>query len=220
MSSMLIPDAIAVMSSAARKSDDSPCIAYYDRERGNLRFAELSAGKWVTSILDGEDAMGNDTADVGQFPSLTFDTSDTGHISYVDASHDDLLYVETQTKTPVVVDDGYRPNEETTSDGLPSPVYHLVGDSSSVQIAGDQIIIAYQDSTAVELRLAIRDASGTWGTQSVAGHGVPFTGSYGFWANAQIGGRGVYLGSYGIDQQVTPPQYFFEIFFVDLGLQQ
>jgi hypothetical protein len=215
----LQPDTISLMTSAARRNDDSPAIAYYDRERGNLRFAELKSGKWVTSILDGEDMMGKDTADVGQFPSLIFDTGNVGHISYVDASHDNLLYVNTETKTPEVVDDGYRPMDETTSDGLPSPVFHLVGDSSSIQFAGDQTVIAYQDSTSVELRMALRDASGKWTTQSIAGHAIPYVGSYGFWASAQVGGRGVYIGSYGIDQQMSPSQYFFEVFFVDLGLQ-
>ena len=28
-----------------------------------------------------------------------------------------------------------------------------------------------------------------------------------------------HLGSYGINQQITPAAYFFEVFFVDLGLQ-
>ena len=55
----------------------------------------------------------------------------TAHISYVDASHDNLLYVDTMNKTPEVADDGYRPGEEKTLDGLDSPVWHLVGDSSS-----------------------------------------------------------------------------------------
>ena len=216
----LQPNSIAIMPTLARKANDAPSIAYYDRERGNLRYAELSAGKWVTSILDGEDSAGKDTADVGQFPSMTFDTADIAHIAYVDGSHDNLLYVDTNEKTPMVIDDGYRPMDEMTSDGLPSPVFHLVGDSASIKIAQDQIVIAYQDSTSVDLRLAVRDAAGKWGNQRIAGHDAPYKGSYGFWANAQVGGRGVYVGSYGIDQQSTPARYFFDIFFVDLGLIQ
>jgi hypothetical protein len=215
----LLPNSISVMTATARRADDSPAIAYYDRARGNLRYAELSGGHWTTAILDGE-ANGMDTADVGQFPSLIFDSTDVGYISYVDASHDNLLFVDTASRVPAVVDDGYRPMDEMTSDGLPSPVFHLVGDSSSVQVAQGQVVIAYQDSTAVELRLATRDLAGHWTTQKVAGHDdTPFTGAYGFWASAQVGGRGVYLGSYGIDQQSTPEAYFFEVFFVDLGLQ-
>ena len=216
----LLPDAIAVMVSAARRLDDRPAIAYYDRGKGNLRYAELVGTKWVTAILDGEAMDGTDTADVGQFPSLTFDTMDVGHIAYVDASHDNLLYVDTHGRTPVVVDDGYRPMDEMTTDGLPSPVFHLVGDSASIQLAQDHVVIGYQDSTTEELRLAVRDPMGKWTTQKVAGHDSPFSGAYGFWASARAGGRGAYVGSYAINQRLTPSQYYFEVFFVDLGLIQ
>ncbi len=217
----LLSDSIAIMTAAGRRLDGTPAIAYYDRERGNLRYAEQSmSGEWTVSILDGEAAGGTDTGDVGQFPSLFFDASDIGHISYVDASHDNLLYVDTKDRTPVVVDDGYRPMDEMTSDGLPSPVFHLVGDSSSIQAVQNKLIIAYQDSTTVELRLAVRDGAGPWTTQKVAGHDNPYRGSYGFWASARLGGRGAYLGSYAINQMVQPLDYYFEVFFLDLGIVQ
>src|SRR5262249_25371757 len=90
---VLLPEALAIMSGTARKSDDSPAVVYYDRVRGNLRYVEFvpSASSWSDPmILDGEDAMANDTGDVGQYPSLAFDNSDVGHVSYVDATHDDL----------------------------------------------------------------------------------------------------------------------------------
>ena len=35
---ILLPEGIALMSSLARRSDDSPAVAYYDRVRGNLRY--------------------------------------------------------------------------------------------------------------------------------------------------------------------------------------
>ena len=68
----------------ARKGDGSPGIAYYDRTRGNLRYVEWNpttmAPGTSRSILDGEDAMGNDLGDVGLYPSLTYDGSNVAHI--------------------------------------------------------------------------------------------------------------------------------------------
>src|SRR5581483_10449180 len=146
----LLPESIAIMPSVARKKDGSPGIVYYDRTRGNLRFVEWDPKgmKWgAPQLLDGEDAMGGDTGDVGLYPSLTYDDTDVAHISYEDATHDNLLYVNLMDKTPEVADDGYHPKDETTLDGLDSPVYHLVGDSSSIQTVAGQVVIAYQDST-------------------------------------------------------------------------
>src|SRR5439155_20483043 len=116
------------------------------------------------------------------YPSLFVEGTVT-HLSYVDASHDNLLYVNTNSLTPEVVDDGYRSKDEVTLDGLPAPVYHLVGDSSSMQVLQGQVLIAYQDSTALQLRFAARDPmTGKWTQKIVAGHATPFAGSYGFYA--------------------------------------
>jgi MYXO-CTERM domain-containing protein len=219
---VLLPEAIAIMASASRKSDDSPAVAYYDRTRGNLRYIEWlpMAGAWsLPVILDGEQPNGNDTGDVGQYPSLAFDNSDVGHISYVDATHDDLDYLDLVNKTRTIVDDGYRPADEMTLDGIASPVYHLVGDSSSIQVIGGKVVIAYQDSTVLQLRVAVLNAqNGMWSLATIAGHANPFMGSFGFYADLQptIGG-GAMVASYGINQQLDTPLFFVEVFGVDLG---
>lgn len=219
---LLHPDVIALMPSLARKLDGTPGIAYYDRARGNLRFVEYipAASMWGTpAILDGETPEGRDIGDVGLYPSLAYDNNGTAHISYVDATRDNLLYINSGTKMPEVADDGYRPKSEQTLDGLDSPVFHLVGDSSSIGIVGGRVVIAYQDSTVLQLRIAQRDADGKWQLATVAGHGVPkFTGAYGFWANLRAeGGRGI-VSSYAINQQVDPALFFVEIFAVDLSI--
>ncbi len=218
----LLPEGIALMSSAARKSDDSPAIAYYDYVRGNLRYVEWvpSASAWSTPlILDGEDSMGNDTGDVGQYASLVFDNMDIAHISYVDATHDNLLHVDSMTKMPEIVDDGYRPADEMTLDGLASPVYHLVGDSSSIQIIAGKVVIAYQDSTIIALRMAVKDPmTGMWSLATIAGHAMsPFKGSYGFYACLRPRLGQAVVASYGINQQLDTPLYFVEVFGVNLG---
>ena len=133
---VLLPEGIALMASAARKADGSPGIVYYDRTRGNLRFVEWNptTNAWnKPAVLDGEDAMGNDLGDVGLYPSLTYDAMNVAHISYENATKDSLFYMNTMTKMPELVDDGYHPKDEQTQDGIDSPVWHLVGDSSSIQ---------------------------------------------------------------------------------------
>jgi hypothetical protein len=216
----LLPEGIALFCASARKSDGSPVVAYYDYPRGNLRYVEYSAStsKWGTAeILDGEDAMGGDTGDVGQYPSVVVDGM-VSHITYVDASHDNLLYVDTMNKTPEVIDDGYRPKDEQTQDGLDSPVYHLVGDSSSVQILQGKLMVAYQDSTVEQLRFATKDPmTMKWELSTVAGHGTPFSGSYGFYAQVRIAGSAAVLSSYAINQHLETPSFYVETFGVDLN---
>ncbi len=217
----LLPEGIGLMPSLARKSDNTPGIAYYDRTRGNLRYVEYDnmQGKWGTpQLLDGEDDTGFDTGDVGLYPGLAFDETDVGHISYEDATHDNLLYVNLKDLTPEVADDGYRPDDEQTLDGLNSPVYHLVGDSSSVAALSGQVVVAYQDSTALELRVAQRGQDGKWSTQTIAGHADPFTGSYGFYANLRISNRIGIISSYAINQMSNNLPFYVEIFSVNLGL--
>src|SRR5262249_21753805 len=105
-----------------------------------------------------------------------------------------------------------------TQDGIPSPVFHFVGDSSSMALTPmGQPVVAYQDSTLVQLRLATRQMDGTWSKQYIAGHAQPYKGSSGFYANLQmVGGVGV-LSTYAINQQMTNPLYWVEIFALDFG---
>jgi MYXO-CTERM domain-containing protein len=218
---VLLPDGIGLMPALARKPDGTPGLAYYDHTRGNLRYVEYlpGQGKWSSPvILDGEAADGTDTGDTGMYPSLAYDQSSLGHISYVDASHDSLLYLDTMTRKPEVVDNGYRSADENTLDGLPSPVWHLVGDSSSIQTQSGVVVIAYQDATVEQLRYAQKGMDGKWTLANVAGHATPFAGSYGFYANLRMSGPKAVISSYGINQQTDSRNFYVEVFAVDLGL--
>jgi hypothetical protein len=219
----ILPEGIALMASAARKADGTPGIAYYDRTRGNLRYVEYnpSTNAWnKPQILDGENAMGADLGDVGLYNSLTYDGMGVAHISYENATKDSLLYVNSMTKMPETIDDGYHPMDEQTQDGIDSPVWHLVGDSSSIQTQAGNIVVAYQDSTVLMLRLATKGADGKWAKQYIAGHAMPFMGSYGFYANLKVNnGQGV-LSTYAINQQLDIPSFYVEVFAVNLGVIQ
>jgi hypothetical protein len=220
----LLPEGIALMAAASRKIDGTPGIVYYDRTRGNLRYVDFNASTMAWNkpmILDGEEGNGTDLGDVGLYPSLTYDANNVGHISYENATKDSLFYINTMAKMPEIVDNGYHPMDEQTQDGIDSPVWHLVGDSSSIQQQSGQIIIAYQDSTVLMLRMAVRDPStGMWSKQYIAGHAMPFMGSYGFYADLKVAnGTGV-LSSYAINQQLSVPSFFVQIFSLNLGVIQ
>jgi hypothetical protein len=164
--------------------------------------------------------MGNDLGDVGLYSSLTYDGMNVAHISYENSSKDSLFYINNKAKMPEIVDDGYHPKDEQTQDGIDSPVWHLVGDSSSIQLATSSIVVAYQDSTVLMLRMAVKGADGKWTKQYVAGHAMPFMGAYGFYANLKVNnGQGV-LSTYAINQQLSVPTFYVEVFAVNLGIVQ
>ncbi|HEY1585910.1 MAG TPA: hypothetical protein VGH63_09505, partial [Polyangia bacterium] len=220
----LLPEGIALMATAARRMDGTPGIIYYDRTRGNLRYVDFNASTMMWNkpmILDGEEANGTDLGDVGLYPSLVYDANNVGHISYENATKDSLFYINTMAKMPEIVDNGYHPADEQTQDGIDSPVWHLVGDSSSVQLQSGNVVVAYQDSTVLMLRLAVRDGStGMWTKQYVAGHAMPFMGSYGFYADLKVNNGIGTLSSYAINQQLNIPSFYVEIFSINLGIVQ
>ncbi len=217
-----LPEGVGLFPATGRKADGGAVIAYYDRTDGELRYVEYdSVGhKWGLPINLGEGDIdgGLMTGDVGLYPSMVVD-GQVAHISYVDATHDNLLYINTKDKKIEIVDDGYRPMDEKTLDGLDAPVYHLVGDSSSIQVFQNRVMIAYQDSTTVQLRFATRDPNNKkWTTQAIAGHATPFQGSYGFYAQNRLSGGQAVLSSYVIDQHHDIPQFFVETFGVTLPI--
>src|SRR6185503_2839308 len=167
------------------------------RINGDLKVARYDVA--TSAFLAPEVIDGGDGADVGQYPSITVAADGKVHISYVDASHDNLLYVNLTDRVPEVIDDGYR-IDGLTEDGLPKPVYHLVGDDSAIVVAGPALAVAYQDATVHELVLAVRDdTTGLWGREIVAGDEDPFAGGYGFYAAAEFHSTDVVMSTWVID---------------------
>ncbi len=192
-----LPEAVSLFVASARMPDGGPILAYYDRLHGDLKVAhfDLANNKFFTpEVIDGQDGH-----DVGQYPSITVAADATVHISYVDASRDNLLYVNLTDRTPQIIDDGYR-IDGLTEDGLPRPVFHLVGDDSSIVTSGATVAVAYQDATTHELRLAVRDElTHAWKHDAVAGAEDPYKGGYGFYAAAEAAGPDIVMSSYVID---------------------
>jgi MYXO-CTERM domain-containing protein len=200
-------EGVGLFISSARLSTGAPVLAYYDRLKGDLRVAFFDAANnvWQDPIV----ADGADGSDVGLYPSITTAPDDKVFVTYVDATRDNLLFVEVGG-LPEVVDDGYR-IDGNTQDGLPLPVYHFVGDDSSLVTNGAYTAVAYQDATSHELLQAARNVDGGWDWVSVAGSDeLPWDGGYGFYAAADLDGDDIVMSSYVIDQQAY--DYWVELF--------
>ncbi len=224
---------VGVHPSVALKSDGAPVIAYYDAVRGNLMMSEmLFDGEGLSYfsepvVVDGEDGEGRDTGNVGLFSSVAVDPvyADTYHFSYTDPHLNGLYYFSTLEGSRVVVDDGYR-LEENKETGLPMPVFHKVGwDSKLIMTGGGNAMIFYQDSTTHELKLARRaDYDSDWTFQVIAGGRDPFKGAYGFYTSLYVDGTRAFVSSFVINEHAepdllggSPVKYYVEIFEFSLG---
>ena len=188
-----IPPGIGLFVDSARLSDETPIVTYYDRINGDLKLSafDLTAGEFAPpTVLDGAD-----DSDVGWYPSIAVDADDTAHITYVSASNDNLLYINTLDNLPEVIDDGYRVTG-TTPDGLPKPEFHRVGDDSSLVMTANGPAAVYQDATSHELLLATRDNAGVWQYRAIAGNETDFVGAYGFYASAAMDGDDVVISNW------------------------
>lgn len=168
------PEGVGLYVSTAKRPGGGLGIAYYDRVRGNLKVASNAGSGWTAVLVDGEDAMGNDTGDKGIGASLAIDPSDVFHVSYVDGLNETLNYVAvaggTMPGVPEAADDGI----------VPGDGQHIVGDDSNIFVtAGGEVRISYQDATSGELRLAVGAPSGNthmWQVQTTQQDG--FAGAF------------------------------------------
>jgi MYXO-CTERM domain-containing protein len=194
-----IPEGSGLFIDVDLDSAGEPVLAYYDRTGGALRVAASDgAGGFAVTTLDG----GDGARDVGWYPGLAVDSQDRVHVSYVSASNDDLLYINTLDGSPELVDDGYRIVGQT-EDGLPEPEFHFVGDDSELVLTSAGAVIIYQDATTHELLLARKDETGRWIRETIVGDEDPFAGAYGFYASARLhgpDGDAVVMSSWVIDQ--------------------
>jgi hypothetical protein len=192
-----IPGGVGLFCDATRGPDQAPVVVYYDRTNGDLKLARFDAvaGTFGTPQV----IAGADGSDVGWYPSVAVDANGLVHASFLNASRDDLMYVDTGGAAPIVVDDGYR-IVGTTEDGLPKPEFHFVGDDSNVVIGPNGPAIVYQDATTHELLWSARTSGGIWERHAVAGNEATFVGAYGFFASAVTDGDAVVISNWVIDQ--------------------
>jgi MYXO-CTERM domain-containing protein len=191
-----IPVGVGLFVYAVRMADGTPVLVYYDRIGGDLKVVRWDAG---TSAFAAPEILDGDGIDVGWYPGVAVDSNDQLHVSYVSASNDDLLYINTIDRTPELVDDGYR-LVGTTEDGLPKPEFHFVGDDSTLALTAGGPYIAYQDATSHEILLAHKDGEGNWIHDTLAGNEEPFAGGYGFYISGKPVEGDLVMSTWVLDQ--------------------
>lgn len=139
----------------------NPAVAYYDRNKGNLVAAQFDGAKWTRVVLDGEDKDG-DTGNVGSFPSLAVDEKNGYLVAYHDLTRRGLRYYASATLVPVA-QQRTPPATLVIDTGLSDPLADgpaWVGANASLVSASTGVYVAYQNSTASDLRLAKKGAAG------------------------------------------------------------
>ncbi len=148
------PDAIGDYIAIAPDPKGGIGIAYYDRPAGDLMIATKASGAWTSVLVDGSDAAGNDTGDMGIGASLAIDASGTYHLTYVDGLTEAVRYVAVtggKVGTSEIVDDGLGVGGQAFEDGQ-----HLVGDDSHISVSpSGEVRVTYQDATAGTLHYAV-----------------------------------------------------------------
>jgi MYXO-CTERM domain-containing protein len=195
-----LPEGLGLFLDSARNPmNQAPVVVYYDRVNGDLKMAEFDAvaGTFKAPVVvDGAGANN----DVGWYPSVTVDAEGTIHMAYQSATRDDLLYTNTKTNTPELIDDGYRIVGQTP-EGYPKPEFHFIGNDVSLQVTTAGPVVSYQDSTSHELLMSARKNSGEWMMSKIAGGAMPtFTGAYGFFTSSVISSSDLVISNWVIDQ--------------------
>lgn len=160
------PDAVGDFVSLAVDAGGNLALAYYDRVHGNLEVASNAGGAWTRILVDGQDAQGVDTGDVGIAATLAIDGGGDWHVAYVDGYDESLKYVRiaggTTVGAPEVVDTGLTLAGAQFDDGL-----HIVGDDAKIAVTDSgEVHVSYQDATAGKLRYAVGAPGGAGDTHT------------------------------------------------------
>jgi hypothetical protein len=116
------------------KSDNTPCVAYYEPIGGDLLYTCRTGGTWTTPVT--VDSSG----EVGISPAMAFNSSDEAVIAYYDLSNGDLR---------VAVESGNGTWNVSTVDSAGN-----VGQNPSITIdSWDTVYVTYYDATNQTLKL-------------------------------------------------------------------
>jgi hypothetical protein len=141
-----------------------PLVAYYDQSQGNLILATRDESQWNALVVDGLDATtGEDTGDVGTWPSIRVDEKGNTSIAYFEQHHGSLKYASSsqgQIKVEAI-DTGASVDVDTGT-----VFNHIVG--AHVQLidsSSGEPMLFYLNATTFQIRRAKR-AGGTWSFSS------------------------------------------------------
>jgi hypothetical protein len=195
---VLLPEGSGIFIDSIRTTGDEVALVWYDRARGNLMFNQ-SAGRsfaaTVPTLVDGETPEGDDTGDVGWYPTLATDGAAGLHVTYVNATNDWLMYFALSggSGRAEIVDNGVRGIGATSG-------RVLVGDDSSIIVLDDGTIqVAYQDMSQHYVLVRQRTPAGSWvAPEVVAGNETPYDGAFGFYLQQIATADGTYVLTYRI----------------------
>lgn len=197
-----LPEGVGLFPSLAfQDGNDVPYIAWYDQQRGNLNLSFQDGGRWITKIVDGEIAegeeKGQDTGDVGLYPALAFDRQDDGAavLAYYDATRRGLRYLKATLASQLAPADQRHPSDAEfidrgLGDGTAYAPPARVGADVVLASTADGLYAAYQDATTSDLILRARAADGSWKLLERWRDGA-----LGFYAGMGVYGSALYLGS-------------------------
>ncbi|WP_428266905.1 hypothetical protein [Haliangium sp.] len=191
------PRGTGLFLTSARGRDQTPILAYYDREAGALMMTRFDreAGVFGTP----QRLAGGDGDDVGLYPALAVGERDEVYLSYAGADAI-LRFLDTDTGEPMIVDDGYR-EVGTTADGRLRSELHRVGADSEIVLTPSGPVIVYQDASALELRMAYRPDAGA-AFEHVWIAGGRGSAGYGFYNQAFYDGDQLTIATWAIDPVV------------------
>ena len=184
---------------SARHSNGDVAMVYYNRTKGNLEYRrEVSGALGQRMVLDGATLDGTDNGDSGLYPDLLIDGQDHEHVVYVDRTENALRYLDRESETSTVIDDGVRADAGKV-------VVHQVGADAELFLDGAGTLhVVYMDGTSYDVLYATRAGDGTWSVEPVAGQEDPFNGSWGFFTNVTSWGGSWWISSFVIDNQTAP----------------
>jgi hypothetical protein len=81
---------VGLFSSITLDPDKNPHISYYDSYYGNLKYAKLFNGSWLTYVIDNGSFIGLPLSDVGLHTSIAMDALRNVYISYYNSTTADL----------------------------------------------------------------------------------------------------------------------------------
>lgn len=150
--------------------DHKLLFSFYDVQNGNLMLGRCSGSKVDLQVLDGQDASGADSGDVGLWSSLAVDFRGDVGVAYFDRTRGALRYAgSVEGDVDISIVDAGGPCEGSDS----SIASAWVGQRASLDLFHSSASgpglprIAYLDATARSVRLARRSAHGTWSCRVV-----------------------------------------------------
>jgi len=177
-----LPRGVGLFSSLAH-TPGGDVVVYYDAIRGDLKGALVTTAPQTPVVIDGDGLNGHRNGDLGRFCTIAYDAANSViNVAYEDTSSHSLRMF----RGP----DFARGNYEVIESGGASPPGVSRLTDVALSCADGKVYAAYQDATAADLVLAVRETNGAWHSQRLLSDGA-----YGFESSIAVGSGNVFISS-------------------------